>query len=50
MTPEEEKELRQLRDNIYGPQTDRNWESCRENWAKMKQWLIDNQPTVAQAQ
>lgn len=42
-------ELRRLREAIYGPQTETNWENCRALWREPKnlQWLIDHQPESA---
>lgn len=41
-----EAEVRALRDNIYGPGTDNNWENCKDDWMTPEniQWLRDNQP------
>lgn len=41
-----EAEVRKLRDNIYGPSSDGNWDACKENWMRPKEikWLQDNQP------
>ena len=38
-----EKAVRSMRDRVYGPTTDNNWESCKENWLRPEQikWLED---------
>lgn len=37
-----EPEIRALRDAIYGPQTEQNWQGCRENWMRKDsvRWLL----------
>lgn len=35
----EAEEARALRDAIYGPTTENNWESCRDAWIKDLPWL-----------
>ena len=40
--PANEAELRALRDRVYdSPQTDREWENCKENWSRQDsvEWL-----------
>lgn len=52
-----EEEVRKLRDNIYGPCSDSNWEQCSKPFVDTKtgyhggwlreeniKWLKDNQP------
>lgn len=41
-----EQRVRQLRDNIYGPQSDMNWRNCREHWMRDSEvaWLMAHQP------
>jgi len=41
-----ETEIRQLRDNIFGPSKDNNWEACREHWMRPADvaWLLKHQP------
>lgn len=34
-----EAEARSLRDSIYGPQKEANWERCRDFWMKDIRWL-----------
>jgi hypothetical protein len=34
-----EQETRRLRDAIYGKQTEKNWENCKEDWMKDIEWL-----------
>ena len=34
-----ETEARQLRDEIYGPSTQNNWEHCRDAWMRDIKWL-----------
>lgn len=29
-----EDEVRQLRDQVYGPQSDNEWECCKANWSR----------------
>jgi hypothetical protein len=43
-----EAEVRRLRDNIYGPCTDNNWENCKDKWMQPEriQWLRDHQPST----
>lgn len=45
MTAIEQEALR-LRDNIYGPQSEKNWEHCREFWMRPENlaWLRLHQP------
>lgn len=40
-----EKDIRKLRDNIYGKGSDKNWETCKHNWMTPDgiKWLIKNQ-------
>lgn len=40
-----EAEVRELRNKIYGPTSDNNWESCKKNWLTLenRRWLVDNQ-------
>lgn len=37
-----EAAIRRMRDTIYGPCTDKNWEACKHNWfrADSIEWLI----------
>lgn len=45
-----EAELRALRDAIYGPGTDNNWESCKDAWRRDAEWLKNNlRPSVKSA-
>ena len=39
-------ELRKLRANVYGECSDKNWEHCREEWARETnvKWLKGKQP------
>ncbi len=41
-----ESEVRKLRDNIYGPCTDKNWEECKVHWMHEDaiEWLRVKQP------
>lgn len=41
-----EKDVRNLRDAIYGQCTENNWEHCREKWMRRDsvEWLIEHQP------
>lgn len=39
-----EAQVRQLRDNIYGPQIESSWDSVRSYWMADVEWLIKNQP------
>lgn len=36
-----EAEVRALRDRVYGPTTDKNWEECKTEWLKPEEvkWL-----------
>lgn len=46
MTEYSEQFVRGLRDNIYGLQTENNWNACKEHWMRPTeiQWLIEHQP------
>lgn len=41
----EEGEVRALRDALYGPCTDNNWEHCKHNWMRPDsiKWLMERQ-------
>lgn len=41
-----EAEVRALRDAIYGPGSDNNWDNCKEAWMRPENiaWLRANQP------
>ena len=41
-----EAEVRQLRDNIFGPITNLGWEGVRDKWMDPTEvkWLIEHQP------
>jgi len=45
----EENVVREMRDAVYGPQTDNNWEACRENWMRTDsiRWLRSRPETQA---
>lgn len=44
-TAQQYSEVRALRDAIYGPCSDRNWQACRDNWMSpasvrlLKDWI-----------
>jgi hypothetical protein len=42
----DEKRIRELRDNIYGPGSDNNWEACKHHWMTFEgvRFLRDHQP------
>lgn len=46
-----ESEVRQLRDNIYGPQSEKEWQACKHHWLADDQiyWLKRHQPQDVQA-
>jgi hypothetical protein len=39
-----DQELRRLRDAIFGPASDHNWEACRDKWRSDFVWLLNHQP------
>lgn len=38
-----ESDIRKMRDNIYGPGTDKNWDDCKESWKQpgSVDWLMN---------
>lgn len=40
---EREVRVRKLRDLVYGPGSDNNWEGCKQNWLRAEEtaWLED---------
>jgi hypothetical protein len=43
-----EDEVRELRDKVYGPQTDNEWEQCKHNWLRPDsvEWLREKAKRV----
>jgi len=37
---EKEQSAREMRDKLYGSQTDRNWNACKDAWLKDYDWLV----------
>jgi hypothetical protein len=46
--PPTEDEVRELRDKVYGPQTDKEWEQCKHNWMRPDsvEWLREKAKRV----